>query len=74
MHASHIKKKKLNLTLNSSLKISKSAFYNKENFSEKKKKSNLYLMKIQISFVLIKISNLKIQINFEIREKNQICI
>ena len=50
MHASHIKKKKLNLTLNSSLKISKSAFYNKENFSEKKK-SDPYLMKIQISFV-----------------------
>ena len=42
MHASHIKKKKLNLTLNSSLKISKSAFYNKENFSEKKKIRSIF--------------------------------
>ena len=56
MHASHIKKKDFNLTLNYFFEISKSTIFKKKNFSEKF--SNLYLMKIQICFVVEKNSDL----------------
>ena len=65
MHASHLKKKYFNLTLNSFFEFSKSAILKKENFFRKifrfvlnentdqfcdQKNSNMYLMKIQFSF------------------------
>ena len=47
MHASHIKKKDFNLTLNSFFEISKSAIlYKKKKKTFSKKISDLYLMKI----------------------------
>ena len=44
-------------------------FVTKKTFPKKKKKLDLYLMKIHISFVFKKKSDLKIQINFFNLEK-----
>ena len=70
MHHSK-KKKTFNLTFNPFFKFQNLQFCNQENFY--KKKSDMYLMKIQINFESLKKSNLylmKIYISFESLKKS----